>query len=139
MTRWAALLAVALLAVPAWGADKPAPNAAKGDAAAQGALLPRDSRDAAVFRGGLVFSNYCITCHGINADGNGRAARLYSPRPANLRMSDKNDAYLGLIIRMGGQALGRSEFMPPWGAELTDEQMKDLVAYLRSINARAQE
>ncbi len=51
-------------------------------------------------------------------------------------MSDKNDIYLALIIRMGGKALGRSEFMPPWGPELTDEQMNDLVAYRRCIHAR---
>jgi len=101
----------------------------------QGALLPKDSVDAATFRGGLVFANYCVTCHGINADGNGRAARLYNPKPANLRMSDKNDAYFGLIVRKGGAALGRSEFMPTWEAELTNEQISDLVAYLRSINA----
>lgn len=139
MRAAAALLALLVLAAPALAADKAADARAEADAKAQGALLPRDSRDAAVFRGGLVFANYCVTCHGINADGNGRAARLYNPRPANLRMSDKNDAYFGLIIRMGGQALGRSEFMPPWGAELTDEQMKDLVGYLRSINARTPE
>jgi mono/diheme cytochrome c family protein len=102
----------------------------------QGALLPKDSVDAATFRGGLVFANYCVTCHGINADGNGRAARLYNPKPANLRMSDKNDAYYGLIVRKGGAVLGRSEFMPSWEAELTNEQIGDLVAYLRSINAR---
>ena len=101
----------------------------------QGALLPKDSVDAATFRGGLVYANYCVTCHGINADGNGRAARLYNPKPANLRVSDKNDAYLGLMIRKGGAALGRSEFMPTWEAELTNEQITDLVAYLRSINA----
>jgi mono/diheme cytochrome c family protein len=101
----------------------------------QGALLPKDSVDAATFRGGLVFANYCVTCHGINADGNGRAARLYNPKPANLRMSDKNDAYFGLIVRKGGAALARSEFMPAWEAELTNEQVGDLVAYLRSINA----
>jgi mono/diheme cytochrome c family protein len=82
-----------------------------------------------------VYASYCVTCHGINADGNGRAARLYTPRPANLRASDKNDAYYGLIIRKGGAPLGRSEFMPAWEAELTDEQVRDLVAYLRSINA----
>jgi mono/diheme cytochrome c family protein len=104
--------------------------------APQGAILPRDSTDAGVFRGGLVYANYCVTCHGFNADGNGRAARLYNPKPANLRMSEKNDAYFALIIRMGGEAMGRSPFMPPWGAELTDEQTKDLVTYLRSINAR---
>ena len=106
-----------------------------GQATTQGALLPKDSLDAATFRGGLVYANYCVTCHGINADGNGRAARLYNPKPANLRMSDKNDAYYGLIIRKGGAALARSEFMPAWEAELTHEQITDLVAYLRSINA----
>ena len=128
----ACLFALAMLvaADPAEAADK-----ASTDKAAQGALLPRDSKDAGVFRGGLVYANYCVTCHGFNADGNGRAARLYNPRPANLRMSDKNDAYYGLIIRKGGAALARSEFMPAWEAELTHEQITDLVAYLRSINA----
>ena len=136
----AALLALLALAVPALAGNAAADAAkAQAEAKAQGALLPRDSRDAAVFRGGLVFANYCVTCHGINADGNGRAARLYNPRPANLRMSDKNDAYMGLIIRMGGQAMGRSEVMPPWGTEFTDEQTKDIVAYLRSSNARTPE
>jgi mono/diheme cytochrome c family protein len=122
---------VALACVLAIGTATAAPA---GDKVPQGALLPKDSPDAAVFRGGLVFANYCVTCHGINADGNGRAARLYSPKPANLRASDKNDAYFALIIRKGGATLGRSEFMPTWEAELTNEQIGDLVAYLRSIN-----
>jgi len=126
-TRAAAVLAGLIVAASAF--------AQTGPKAPQGSLLPRDSVDAAVFRGGLVFANYCVTCHGINADGNGRAARLYNPKPANLRMSDKNDSYFGLIIRRGGAALGRSEFMPTWEAELTNEQITDLVAYLRSINA----
>lgn len=99
-----------------------------------GPLLPRDSADAAIFRGGLVYANYCVTCHGINADGNGRAARLYTPRPANLRSSDKNNDYLALIVRRGGEALGRSPKMPPWGEELTDEQITDVVAFVRSVN-----
>ena len=99
-------------------------------------LLARDGPDAAIFRGSLVFFNYCVTCHGPNADGNGRAARLYDPRPANLRASDKNAAYMRLMVRRGGKAMGRSEFMPPWGEELTDEQVDDVVSYLQSINAR---
>ena len=100
----------------------------------QGPLLPRDSADAAAFRGGLVFANYCVTCHGMNADGNGRAARLYSPRPANLRGSNRQDNYLELIVRVGGEPLGRSPKMPPWGEELTDEQIRDVVAFVRSVN-----
>ena len=137
MTRvWLVVLLALALVGPAEAADKTEKTA---DRSAQGALLPRDSQDAGVFRGGLVYANNCVTCHGFNADGNGRAARLYNPRPANLRMSDKNDAYFGLIIRLGGEAMGRSPFMPPWGAELTDEQTNDLVTYLRSINARPKE
>src|SRR5262245_4597578 len=99
-----------------------------------GALLPRDSKDAAVFRGGLVYANYCVTCHGINADGNGLAARLHNPRPANLRATDKNDEYIRLIVMKGGEAMGRSPKMPPWAEELTDEQINDVVAFVRSVN-----
>ncbi|MEK8033671.1 cytochrome c [Ideonella sp. DXS29W] len=111
-------------------------QAVAAEVRSDGALLPRDSNDAAVFRGGLVYSNYCVTCHGINADGNGRAARLHNPRPANLRMSDKNDAYIRLIVTRGGEALGRSPGMPPWGEELTDEQITDVTAFVRSVNMR---
>jgi mono/diheme cytochrome c family protein len=99
-------------------------------------LLARDGEDATVFRGSLVFLNYCVTCHGPNADGKGRAAKLYDPRPANLRQSDKSADYMKLIIRRGGGAIGRSQYMPPWGEELTDEQITDVTAYLRSVNTR---
>lgn len=92
-----------------------------------------DSPEAAIFRGDIVFKNYCILCHGIKADGAGRAAKLYNPKPANLVLSDKNDQYKELIIRQGGGALGRSPFMPPWNNELTNEQITDVLAYLRSI------
>jgi len=112
-----------------------APGAAQNPATvpAQGAMLPRNSAEAAVFRGGLVYANYCVTCHGVMADGNGRAARLYDPRPANLRASNKNDAYVELIVRRGGEPLGRSPKMPPWEEELTDEQIRDVVKYVRSL------
>jgi mono/diheme cytochrome c family protein len=102
----------------------------------QGVLLPRDSKEASVFRGGLVFANYCVTCHGMNADGNGRAAKLYNPRPANLRTTDKNDAYIMLIVKKGGEFMGRSSKMPPWGEELTDEQIRDVASFVRSLNTK---
>jgi mono/diheme cytochrome c family protein len=127
-------LAVLLICM---GMHAQAADSASDTLKSMGPLLARDGPDAGVFRGGVVYGNYCVTCHGINADGNGRAARLYSPRPANLRASDKNDQYILMIVRMGGAAVGRSEFMPPWGAELTDEQMRDVTAYLRAINVES--
>lgn len=94
---------------------------------------PKNTPEASLLRGEIVLQNYCALCHGMNADGQGRAARIYNPKPANLRKSMKNDTYKELIIRKGGKAVGRSAFMPPWGEELTDEQITDVVHYLRSI------
>ena len=125
----AAIAALCVLAAGAAAAAQPAPAVPQA-----GALLPRDSKDAAVFRGGLVYASYCVTCHGINADGNGRAARLYTPRPANLRATDKNDDYIELIVRKGGEAIGRSGKMPPWEEELTNEQIHDVRTFIRSIH-----
>lgn len=108
--------------------------AEKSDTVQESDLMHRDTLEASIFRGDLVYANYCTLCHGREADGKGRAARLYNPKPANLVQSDKNDAYFELILRQGGAKLGRSEFMPAWQEELTEEQIKDVVAYLRSIN-----
>jgi mono/diheme cytochrome c family protein len=107
--------------------------AALAAAGARAESNPARSPELSVHRGGIVYMHYCVTCHGITADGNGRTAKLYDPKPANLVKSDKNDAYKELIVRRGGGAIGRSNFMPPWGEELTDEQVRDVIAFLRSI------
>ena len=85
-------------------------------------------------RGSIVFKTYCVLCHGTRADGKGRAARNYTPSPANLTVSMASDQYKEMIIRKGGGAMGRSPFMPPWSQELTDEQIQDVVYYLKIIN-----
>jgi mono/diheme cytochrome c family protein len=90
----------------------------------------------AVSRGVVVYARYCANCHGMNADGNGRAARLYNPKPANLRISKADDAYKEWIIKRGGAAVGRSEFMPPWQEELSGDQVNDVVAYLKTVLGR---
>lgn len=85
-------------------------------------------------RGAIVFRTYCVLCHGPNADGQGRAAASYTPRPANLVASKASDRAKEQIIRRGGAAVGRSPFMPPWEHELTPEQIRDVVYYLRVIS-----
>jgi cytochrome c oxidase cbb3-type subunit 3 len=84
-------------------------------------------------RGQVVFKTNCILCHGVNGDGNGRAARMLTPPPANLTRSDKNDAYKEMIITLGGGAMGRSPRMPVWGEQLSRQEIIDVVAYLRTI------
>lgn len=95
--------------------------------------LPRDTTDAAVIRGSIAYRTYCVLCHGVTGKGDGRAAKMYTPKPANLTTSPFPDQYKEMIIRGGGPAVGRSAFMPPWGDELTDEQIRDLVSFLREL------
>jgi len=87
-----------------------------------------------VARGGVVFKTNCILCHGVKGDGKGRASVFLDPPPANLTLSDKNDEYKKMIITFGGKAMGRSDRMPIWGEQLlTEQQIDDVVAYLRTI------
>ena len=86
-----------------------------------------------VSRGEMVFKTNCILCHGVNGDGKGRASELFHPPPANLTRSDKNDMYKKMIITMGGAAMGRSEVMPIWGEQLGEDEIDDVVSYLRTI------
>lgn len=117
LTHRAAWLVAGLLgAIPAHGKD-----------------VQKESVEAAVVRGSTVFGTYCVLCHGADATGSGSAAKLYQPRPADLTVSPFPDEYKELIVRQGGIAVGRSKFMPPWGSQLTDEQIKDVVAYLATI------
>jgi len=86
-----------------------------------------------VDRGEIVFKTNCILCHGLRGDGNGRAAKLYDPPPANLTRSDKNDDYKRMIITLGGAAMGRSQAMPVWGEQLSTQEINDVVNYLKTI------
>jgi len=107
-----------------------APSFATGSPAGD---LGKESLAASQVRGGIVFRTYCVLCHGSTGQGNGRAAARYLPPPANLTISGLSDKQKETIIRGGGASVGRSPFMPPWGKELTDEQIGDLLSYLRLI------
>lgn len=93
----------------------------------------KDSQEASVIRGRLVFQNYCVLCHGPEGKGDGRAAKLHTPPPFNLTISAAPRDYISQVVRKGGEAMGRGKGMPPWGDQLTDEQVNDTLNYLFSI------
>jgi cytochrome c1 len=95
----------------------------------------KDSREASVIRGKVVFQNYCVLCHGAEGKGDGRAAKLHTPRPFNLTTSTAPRDYISQVIRKGGEEMGRGKGMPPWGEQLTDEQINDALNFLFSIRA----
>ena len=88
-------------------------------------------------RGKLQFETYCVACHGPRGDGDGPAGVALDPRPAHIGdrayMSPKTDAYLFDVIKNGGAFVGRSAMMAPWGGTLSDAQIRDVIAYVRSL------
>ena len=86
-----------------------------------------------IARGEVVYKTNCVLCHGVNADGGGRASVLYTPKPTDLTRSDKNTQYKMMIVAEGGEYIGRSPIMPPWGLQLTEQEIKDVVSYIDTL------
>ncbi len=125
MKRLTILLLGAALVLPgaaSWGAER--------DSA-------RDVKNATgkpFVRGGIVFKTYCKVCHGQAGDGNVKANKLYGKD--KLVIKPAKESYYRDIINKGGKEMKKSEFMPPWREELSDEQINDVVAYLSVISDR---
>jgi mono/diheme cytochrome c family protein len=87
--------------------------------------------------GKKLYVSYCATCHGETGKGDGMAARSLPVKPADHTngtvMNQLSDQFLRDIISKGGSAVGKSSFMPSWGSSIDEKQVRDLVAYLRSI------
>lgn len=86
-----------------------------------------------------LYTKYCSACHGDNGKGDGVAARALPVKPTDHTngavMSQLSDKFLIDVIAKGGSAVGKSSFMPAWGGSLNDKQIRDVVAYIRTIAA----
>ena len=87
--------------------------------------------------GRKLYLTYCSSCHGDKGKGDGPAASSLPVKPADHTngavMNQLPDKFLIDIISKGGSAVGKSALMPAWGSQLKDKQLRDLVAYIRSI------
>ena len=83
------------------------------------------------------YSNYCASCHGATGKGDGPAAGALFPKPKNFaeckRMAVISDETLFKATKDGGPSVRLSPIMPAWGGSLTDQQIHDLVGYIRSL------
>ena len=91
--------------------------------------------------GKKIYSDYCSRCHGENADGRGKAVALYvkmrSARPSNFKVkffSIRPKEYLMKIVRDGGEKHSLSEYMPPFGSELDNQQINDVVYFIQNVS-----
>jgi mono/diheme cytochrome c family protein len=108
--------AVALLALPASAADKPAPNS-----------------------GQTIYDRDCATCHGETGKGDGDTAEYLTPKPEDFTsgiLGKRSDEFLTAVIAGGGPAKGLSASMPGF-AKLSKTDLKSVVAYVRQLGKGA--
>jgi len=79
----------------------------------------------------------CVGCHGASGKGDGPAAAALNPKPQDHTdgkvMNALSDKYLFDIIKDGGAAMKKAPFMPASGKKLSDQEISDVVAYIRSL------
>lgn len=87
--------------------------------------------------GKAKYQQFCSACHGQQGKGDGPGAASLNPKPQDHtnkeHMSKLTDDYLFKIIKMGGGAVGKSPTMPPWGGALSDADIKNIVAFIRTL------
>lgn len=90
-----------------------------------------------VARGRALYLEHCASCHGKEGKGDGPDAKDLNPKPRNHTdgnyMNRLRDNYLFTVIKNGGQAVGKSDQMSGWGNILADQDITDVIAYVRTL------
>ncbi len=105
----------------------PAPYAGKTN--------PLGNDAAALEAGKNLYAANCASCHGDKALGDGPAAKSLNPQPKPLtgRKGELSEDYLFWRISEGGMIAPFHSVMPSWKNILKEEQIWQIVAYLRSL------
>ncbi|OGK84931.1 MAG: hypothetical protein A2X51_13845 [Candidatus Rokubacteria bacterium GWC2_70_24] len=97
----------------------------------------RTATDVAVQRGQQVYAMYCATCHGLAGKGDGLSGQSLPIKPQDLTdgrvLNALPDHFLFTVISQGAQAVGLSPLMPPFKPQLSDTQLHDVIAYVRTL------
>ncbi len=80
---------------------------------------------------------YCASCHGESGAGDGPVAQALNPKPARHNdgayMNPLEDDYLFKVIKFGGASVGKSSMMAPLGGALSDQQIHNVIAFIRTL------
>jgi len=82
--------------------------------------------------GNRIYEQHCIRCHGPKGDGNGEEGQYLVVKPANfhsVQSSTKTNADLFITIKYG------VVFSPMhgWGDRLKDQEIMDVIGYIRFL------
>ncbi len=86
-----------------------------------------------------LYKERCVLCHGSQGHGwdwDKKVARPPVPVPNLVEViSKRSDDHLMTAIRDGGKAVGLTPFMPAFGFNMNEQDLKNVVAYLRSLHS----
>jgi mono/diheme cytochrome c family protein len=84
--------------------------------------------------GEALYQRYCSGCHGDDGRGGGKGFMPHvGPLTRKGYIDLIDDASLAMVITEGGEAIGKSGFMPPWKATLSKDDIADVIAYIRTL------
>lgn len=88
-------------------------------------------------RGKATYKELCAKCHGSAGKGDGKEAATLKTKPKDLtdcaRMAEFSDDELFRIAKEGGEAAGLSDDMPAYADSLEDDEIRDVVAFIRTL------
>jgi cytochrome c oxidase cbb3-type subunit III len=97
--------------------------------------VPAAAGDVAATR--KEFVKFCSKCHGTEGKGDGPQADALTTKPRDFtdcaRMKTLTDQTLFTAIKDGGEAVHLSKDMPAWKDGMEDDEIHDLVAYVRTL------
>ena len=83
------------------------------------------------------YTAYCAKCHGADGRGDGPSAGSLATKPQDYTdcaaMQKISDDTMFKVIKGGGASVGLPGDMPAWSDGLSDPEIHDLVAYLRTF------
>ena len=98
-------------------------------------VIPLDYEQA---QGKRIFYQECVWCHADSTPAGPSNRSNVSPDPPLMNdgaiLNAESDESLHKIIAYGGPAVGKSAMMPPYGLSLKDEEINDLIAYMRVVS-----
>lgn len=90
-------------------------------------------------KGQDLYLEKCVLCHGSQGEGWDWSKKAPPPIPVPDLAKEapkQSDQYLFDIVKGGGEAVRRTRFMPPFGFDLSDQDVWDVVAYLRTLGGK---
>ena len=107
-----------------------------------GSLLANAAGKGDPAKGKEKYNQICASCHGPTGHGDGPAAAALDPKPRNLSdpkyVSTISDEQIFKTVKEGGAAVGKSPLMPAWGSVLSDNDIWNVIAYLRQDICKCQ-